>query len=285
VDNRGFLPEKSEDGSGDSPDVQDFVNMFQGRDTPTGYNSSNFTYTDPGANIGQLIQQGYLGRQKLRFTLNPSTNFPPAGGSQVDDVMDFSICPIRFCPAIRKDMTFYDAYLAYGSSYLINPNVAQSLVTGGTTNWFRRLDQIPPTLALACEFFYNSGIADQGTLRNNQFANLPGKGPIWYPTHRWGGGPGQYSFNVLFPDGHVRTAFDKYAYNPKTGGNYGLGLGYATYNRQYMDTLDVLEVEADGRDPSRAMALQGYSWVSVNKMFQYPRHSNATPPTDGVPWD
>jgi prepilin-type N-terminal cleavage/methylation domain-containing protein/prepilin-type processing-associated H-X9-DG protein len=284
VDNHGMLPEKAEDGTGGTADIQDFVNLFQGRDIPVGYNTANNTYTDPGANIGQLIQQGYLGRARMKFTLNPSNNFPPSGG-QVDDVMNPNFCPIRFCPAVKNQMTILDAYLAYGSSYLINPNVAPSLVSGYETNWFRRLDQIPPTLALACEFFFASGVPDQGTLRGNMFASLPGPGPIWYPAHLYGLGAGQYAFNILYPDGHVRTAYDKYAYNPVTGGNYGLAKVYSTANRQYMDTLDVLETEADGRDPSRAMALPGYPWVSVNKQFQYPQHSSATPPTQGVPWD
>jgi prepilin-type N-terminal cleavage/methylation domain-containing protein/prepilin-type processing-associated H-X9-DG protein len=285
TDNHSYLPEKSEDGSGLSPAVQDFANLFQGRDTPNGYSTSTNTYTDQGANIGQLIQQGYLGRQRLHFTLSPATNFPPSGG-QVDDVMDPNVCPVRFCPAVKGAMTINDAYLAYGSSYLINPNVAQSLspADGHFTNWFRKISQIPPTLALGCEFFYNTGITDQGTLRSTQFANFPGKGPIWYPAHKWGNLPGQYAFNILFPDGHVSTAHDHYAYAPATGGNYGLGLGYSSDNRQFMDTLDVLEVEADGRNPATAMALPGYQWVSVNKAFKYPQHSSATIPTDGVPW-
>ena len=282
VDNRGYLPQKSEDGSGGNPCSEDFVNLFQGRDIPNGYNTANHTYTDPGANIGELVQQGYLGNARLNFTLNPSNNFPPSG-AQIDDVMNTNVSKIRFCPATLGQLNYLDAYLAYGSSYMINPHVATSTVSGNLTNWFRRLDQIPPTLCMACEFFYNTGIADQGTLRNNQFASLPAGGPVWYPAHRWGTGRGQFTFNMVFPDGHVSAAYDKYAYNSSTTGNQGWSLGYSTTNRQYGDVLDELETEADGRDPSKALALPGYAWVQNYKMDQYPCHGGSTNPV-GVPW-
>jgi len=288
LDNKNMLPVRAGYTSGTTPTVESFLNIWQGGQVPNGYNVATGTYTDSMANIGLLAN--YLGGFHFNFTQNPATAFTAASG-QFDDQMNPQAVPVRFCPAVIYDLSPYDADLAYGGSYMINPHVAQSLVenNGTMTHWFRRIDQIPPTLCMACEFFYNAGVTDSGTLRNNLFASTPGNGPYYTPNHHWGpGGSDTINrpiFNLVFSDGHVASVQDTYAYALATGGSYGLGLGYSAGNRQFFDTLDVLEVEAAGNNPAKSMALgPQYHWVSVDKMFQYPQHSSANPPTDGVPW-
>jgi prepilin-type N-terminal cleavage/methylation domain-containing protein len=292
VDHQGYLPERAFDGSGNTPAIMDFLGMFQGGPIPAAnYAPAAGTYNDPGANLGQLMQQGYLGTHYFKITVTPNSNFPVSGG-QVDEVMDPTVGKIRFCPAVISQLSTYDAYLCYGGCYLVNPHVAYSSISGNYTNWFRRLDQIPPTLCLASEFWYRSGTADpneNGTSWRSGFFAPTGGGPLWYPEHKWGPGAGQFSFNLVFPDGHVSTAFDQMAFSPALGSNFGLASVNSTTNRQYNDTLDILETEADGRNPLKQCALPGYIPQTANSgvyratsclPVAYPNHTVAT----GVPW-
>jgi prepilin-type N-terminal cleavage/methylation domain-containing protein len=292
VDHQGYLPLKSHTPNGNNPAIMDFVCPFQGGPIPNGYSTSNFTYNDPGANLGMLMQQGYLGTHYFALTVSPASNFPLSGG-QIDEVMDASVEKIRFCPAVIGQLGTYDAYLAYGGCYLVNPWCAISSISGNWTNWFRRLDQIPPSLCMACDFFYNSGVADpneSGTNWRSGFFAPTGGGPLWYPEHLYGPGFGQYAFNMVYPDGHVSTAYDNFAFTKQYGGSYGLAGVNSVGNRQYQDTLDVLNTEANGANPRTQEALTGYAASSVGvvnrttsgaKPTAYPNHSLAT----GVPWE
>ncbi len=266
IDNHQCLPEYSGSGGG-TPNVENFLDVWQGGPSPSNYNAATHTFSDRGANVGQLVN--YLGLPPFGFTLNPATNFPPSNG-QIDDQMNPDFARVRFCPAILSEGTVLNANIAYGGSYMINPIIAYSFVYGGSyTHAYRRIDQIPPQLVMACEFYYNSGIKDGSIYRSTLFANTPNNAPIWYFPHTWKSGT-RPSFNMLYPDGHVTTVNDDYAYDPAVNAansnGYGLNLGYSTGNRQYFDTLDVLETEADGRDPSKYMALPGVPFGNIDKL-------------------
>ena len=87
---------------------------------------------------------------------------------------------------------------------------------------------------------------------------------------------------MVYADGHVATANDDYAYNTQTWANYIGGLTGQATGRQFEDTLDILETEAQGLNPVNTMALPGYPFLAVGKYTKYPQHSFAT--GQGVSW-
>jgi len=210
----------------------------------SGMNGGNIPSTgpnawqDPGANIGRLVIDGYLGHYKLS---TPGTNdFYFARN-------DITQAPFRFCPAQADIVGWIQTH--WEASYYFNPHWANSanpamMSTAGVTQtqvysgietdpvWaYIKLGQYPRNLCLMTDMIYNWS------------------GTAYHPT-----GGGIYIFDMLFADGHAAGVQDKYVYqllNPK-GPNQGTG------TRPYYipgqgpgldDFLDIVECEADGKNP------------------------------------
>jgi prepilin-type N-terminal cleavage/methylation domain-containing protein len=199
---------------------------------------------DPYANLGTLIAEGYMGNYGLTNT------------STTTNVDNPSFCPIRWCPAVpTDDMTANQ--LAMNSSYLLNPHWSYSTYAEavGTSpsylvTWYRKITDYPQQQALAVENMYDT---------DGLFINHPGQGTSG-------------TWNVLLRDGHVSTVTDKYVSQNAVTNPTRLG---ASSNNSFDDALDILETEADGRDPNKATALPGFSPKSlakpmVNREWFYP---------------
>ena len=210
---------------------------------------------DPYANLGQLIAGGYLGNYDLKNTPNRVANDP-------------TFAPIRWCPAISSSQ-MSATELNADSSYMLNPHWSCSSCTSyrmdngydlqglspAIVTWYRKITDYPSQQALACELMYEPGTAN-GV-------------PVPHP------GPGNSaSWNLLMRDGHVATVLDSYvlqnnATTPitnKLGGKNGW---------LFDDALDILETEADGRNPKTSLALPGYKLGSagtplVEREYYYP---------------
>ena len=216
-----------------------------------------------GANVGRLLVGGYLGRVSLNYT-----GLTQVG--KVDDATNTNVAPFRFCPSQRDGAPPTAAQIVFHSSYLINPHIAASnynvpitSTTYGTATWFRRLSQFPPQLCMACEWMSGYSVATPGNIRNYVSAST------FTPPHK-AGGVDAYYWNLLYADGHVATVKDNKIYNPSTIFYWGPGIGYALTGRQFPDCLDVLETEADGRDPAKAVALPNYAVQNPYRYTRYP---------------
>jgi prepilin-type N-terminal cleavage/methylation domain-containing protein/prepilin-type processing-associated H-X9-DG protein len=211
-DNRGALPPRSRDGLAPITGRVDYfsylsflpINGFQG---------------DPGANIGCLMANGYLGGKAFDVSTITTT--------MQNDLHYF---PVRFDPGA------YPAPFAfqYGSSYLFNPHWMYSTVGGdgyaaGTScdvSQYRKAKNFGPYHCLAIDMLYNQ----------------EGLGH-----HRASGGKVYTTVNVLFIDGHVTPATDTYLWGQ-------IGGRPATTTTRLDDVMDVLETEASGRNPNTTNA-------------------------------
>jgi prepilin-type N-terminal cleavage/methylation domain-containing protein/prepilin-type processing-associated H-X9-DG protein len=202
--------------------------------------NSNNTYTNQvGCNIGALLQGGFLAG--ANFDLDKFMSGPPSP-SIVDNYWDPNKSPVRIDPELRAtDLStmmgttnnpgLWD--LVYSSSYLYNPHWAFSNLTTGTwsgagVGWYTNLKNFDTYKALVCDDVIEQGLA----------------------AHRR---VGYYSFNLAFTDGHVATVNDKTLARgtvawPAPNGPLSGGESLTRLD----DVLDVLETEADGRDPSVA---------------------------------
>jgi prepilin-type N-terminal cleavage/methylation domain-containing protein len=223
-DNGGYLPQHA---SSVAPwitstglwELGDFSLFFQGGVTPA------TTLNDPFANIGRLIASGYLGAWKLDPT-NPALDSA--------NVADPSFAPFRFCPG-EDPGQIADIMIHWHSSYFLNPHWSCTTYNPAYyVTWYLKISDYPPQQALACEMMYGLG----------------SNGPLPHP------GPGNTSYwNLLFRDGHVATALDGYILQSDLGAEIGSGLNII---RRFDDCLDILETEADGRNPIQSVALPGY---------------------------
>lgn len=277
ADNQGYLPEHSymdapwqgASGNAHATDVMqdgcvDYTYLLQcGNADTAGSGELPLVngFADPGANIGRLIMTGYLGN----YDLTPA--------NALKNVANPSFAPIRYCPALEV----FPVPGGLNSSYYMNPhwsytqanNVAQTTGTStvSLTNtkgmtlhvtWFKKISQYPPTLAMLTEIYFNPHIAQYS-----------GSSSITHP------GPGNTSnWNILLPDGHVATVNDKYLETTFNIGTTGTTNQINSGNGQlgnFDDALDILETEADGRNPNQgsrsSMALLGYKPANYNGTY------------------
>jgi type II secretory pathway pseudopilin PulG len=252
------------------------------------------TMTDLGADILRLNIEGYLGKWNYVDPANgvayPPTEidlrigFPPAGNRYPQ--LDLSYLPVRWNPAQAGTLTNGDE--EFDSSYMFNPhwifvnqafwtnyytNVNPNIAAGfpnncmdlginaqPVTNWYQKLSDYPSFAALACDDIWDAGSTAQ--LTNN--------GAVW---------------SLLYPDGHVQQVVDSYVIwglesnsNTETGpggsvfsaadGRHGsfpnagreVDLGpYATCDVMD-DYLDILETEAQGRNPLESLLYPQANW-------------------------
>jgi prepilin-type N-terminal cleavage/methylation domain-containing protein len=269
ADNRNYLPEHAYNdppwqasGAVGAADVmQDGIPDFQylmqcGNGQSHAWLVNVNGQIDPGANIGRLMLTGYLGN----YDLSPA--------NAQNNLNNQSFAPIRWCPA--QDLGYAAAGGIY-SSYYMNPHwslttatnvVAHEIPAGAATTltgsgwhvtWFRKITDYPKTLAMLSETYYCA-------------FHYGGASTITHP-----GPGGTANWNILLPDGHVATVNDKYLipnFNIGTNGlTDGIYQGTGAMLNSFDDALDIIETEADGRNPvapgkSSAMAIPGYSALS-----------------------
>jgi len=212
--------------------------------TQTGVNADSY------ANLGMLIATGYLG------------NYPMSSTSATTNVDVTSFAPFRWCPAVPpENMTSTE--FGENSSYLLNPHWSNSSynVSPGApyptyiATWYRKISDYPAQQALACESMFQLGNS------NGIVVPHPGSGH----TATW---------NLLMRDGHVATVTDPYILPLNTATPINRKLG-APSNNTFDDALDILETEADGRNPMTSVALPGYqpqTWATplVNREYYFP---------------
>jgi len=115
---------------------------------------------------------------------------------------------------------------------MFNPHYAYSSVAAGApatktqTEWYHFLKDFSPYKALAADSIFD--VADINHLRK--------QAGVYVST-----------YNMVFKDGHVASVNDKYVYASLAGrgGTGGIPV-------RLEDNLDVLEAEADGRNPAQS---------------------------------
>lgn len=252
TDNRGYLPEAAGtdypyDGSPGGPYGLDnhygpeaFAYFFQ-----AGQQMGTNAIADQYANLGRLIATGYLGSYGVG---TPNWNSMTPAQINANFISNSSWAPLRFCPAVIGNVANISTTL--GTSYFMNPHWSYSTYMGTATttvcatNWFNKLNSYPLQLAMLTEVPWQT-----------VGSNVTWGYTIAHP------GPGNSSnWNLLFRDGHVATVLDP--------GNVQTFLGIGTNTRpintgwqdlpRFDDCVDILETEADGRNPNKSMALPGY---------------------------
>ncbi len=226
-DNKGYLPERFRDYMGINGGANYPIN-------PSGYangrpeyfkyatadKSGGLTY-DPGANIGALMANGYLGGRP--FDWEPLIS--PTLATQVTDPTWF---PIRYDPGqVPSGLALTDYY----NAYTFNPHWAvSSLNSGDWVTWYRKLNDLSQYKALATDEAY--GLGDCAHIRNDTM-----------------------SVNVLFKDGHVATAVDTIVLNMlKSQSISTTGWVSGTLPNDLDDATDILECEALGKNPRTSLA-------------------------------
>jgi prepilin-type N-terminal cleavage/methylation domain-containing protein len=217
--------------------IFDFANFFQNGGVKLAAADTGVN-VDPYANLGQLIVTGYLGNYDLSAA-NAKTN-----------VANVSFAPFRWCPSETPD-ELAQIESNQNSSYLLNPHWSYSTygeAVGGPpayqVTWYRKITDYPSQQALACELMF--GPDPSGAANALQ---------LYYPHP--GSGNSAY-WNLLMRDGHVATVQDSYVQQMQAANPIVDNLKPAKLQR-LDDVLDVLETEADGRNPDKAVALPGYA--------------------------
>jgi prepilin-type N-terminal cleavage/methylation domain-containing protein/prepilin-type processing-associated H-X9-DG protein len=233
-DNHGLLPERYGDGTvgvdnNGNPYYFATISMFAANANSAPAIPAAYHNADPGACIGRLLLAGYLGNPGTFSTLLNATNY----GNP-------NFAPMRFCPGQADILTGLPS-TTWGSSYFFNPHWLVTTYTGtGYTathngaSWYRRITDIPPFKVLACDAVYNF----------NTVANGP---DVYSAFNHMNSSRTANTFNMLFPDGHVSGVYDSTALNAM------LGRAAATPFVED-DDIDILECEADGRNPNKTMA-------------------------------
>ncbi len=223
------------------------------------YGSSSFaTAPDPGANIGRLIYTGYLGKRPNG--LNDATTAPRSVESWM---------PIRYCPGqSAQGKAAVNGPSSYYTSYQYNPHWAASsapppagsaAAATGNASRYRTFQGLSKYKALVCDMLFDG--ATLSHVRGNKV-----------------------TVNIGFKDGHVAPVLDTYLLSPSY---FNMHVSGNPNTRQFDDMLDLLEVEADGRDPHTTaadpkegqLASPGAAGFWVNREKNDAAHTNSP-----VPW-
>jgi len=244
ADNRGSLPPRCGAGVyGIGALVDPITNVIDS--TLNGWQTENYTllwYHQPnkptnliGSNLGALISSGYLGKDDITYL---STHYT-----------DSTFAAVRFCSALQPNDVAVAlsaspaaaAAFANSSSYLFNPHWGASTLTGkwpgdATTelgsdvSWYTKVSTFSVYRCIACDMVYLPSLLPHQS--KDKSIN---------------------TFNMAFIDGHVTTVRDKFTaslYNQiRWPGNENVA-----QNIPLDDDIDLLETEADGRDPSKTIA-------------------------------
>jgi len=227
---------------GNSNVLYDYMSLFYSTINAT---TGALSTVPTASNLGMLMTKGYLGSTaddvSFLAAINGQTNQP--------NYYSTSIAPVRFDPALPtvSDLAPYlggnAADYLYSSSYMYNPHWAvtdlyQKYWPGSTVRmyqqavtWYTKVNTFSPYKALASDI-------------------------IWDPPLLAHVIKTSYNFNLVFIDGHVATVHDsKYLYKWASIGarwpDNAFG-GTGSSGIPIDDDLDILETEADNRDPSVA---------------------------------
>jgi prepilin-type N-terminal cleavage/methylation domain-containing protein len=274
ADNRGFLPEQV---GADAPynvtgadygmytryGLEAFAYFFQAGPKYGLVNGTLSNVPDQFANIGRLIATGYLGNWQIG-NQGLLSQTPTQTATQVDaDLANSSWAPFRYCPA--QDLgSLPGGSASFGTSYYINPHwgyttYEQTGAVACASREYQRITDYPMQLAMLTEMVFE----EMGsTFANGYTVTHPGPGGTSY-------------WNLLYRDGHVATVDDHNYVTAYLGAN-GVDTGWPVI-RRFDDCLDILETEADGRNPNKSMALPGYTAATmatplVNRTSNYPGH-------------
>jgi len=204
---------------------------------------------DYGANVGALLAYGYLGLRPFNY-----------GALPAGTTLRLDWAPIRFCPGqVPTGIPLTD----WGSSYSYNPHYAYtSLASAGfptktNTEWYHFIKDFSPYKAIACDLTYDAG--DISHLRKTQAC-----------------------FNLVFKDGHVSTVTEA----TQNGAAYGLIAGRSGNNDERLeDIIDVLEAEADGRNPLQSAGDPTHPLATPNSLAYRIVNIGGTPDYHPyVPW-
>jgi prepilin-type N-terminal cleavage/methylation domain-containing protein/prepilin-type processing-associated H-X9-DG protein len=285
ADNRGMLPPRY---YAITKPIEPSVGVNAYTQLAYNYSVSNNTYTQSwGCNIGMLLLAGYL--EGPHFDLDKLMSGP--AGSTRDNYWDQTQAPIRIDPAwagqnadLAATVPAQQSYdVVYASSYLFNPHYAwcnslSSPCYGGKVSWYTKVSAFSPTRVLVCDMIAEPAL-------------------VAHPRS------GYDAFNMAFIDGHVATINDKLLAKgtvlwPGMANSSGAAqtTPQSTLNIDSLDdAIDVLETEADGRDPSKAggdasmppLSLSTSPW-SKRLSTSNPGTANATMGTatwhPNVPW-
>ena len=242
VDNRGFLPPRQNAGYAPIGNTgEEYAYLFY----------TNQTGKLVGSNLGLLMEGGYIERQDLAWlnANNPNTGFP--------NYCNTSVAGVRYDPGIDVDAlsqatgnhSNYNG-LIYSTSYLFNPHdaftslnttwgngsptvVATATTTGDRVSEYTKVSSFSPYRALVTDL-------SMGGVGGNGYV----KGLVPHPSS------GVWTFNLGFIDGHVATVPDKVLIQSVYSGSYqGHGVRMPNGLEAWDSDLDILETEADNRDP------------------------------------
>jgi prepilin-type processing-associated H-X9-DG protein len=230
---------------------------------------------DNGSNLFRLHIMGYLGKwnwvvqgYQIPPTVGVFRNGSTAAqiGLNGDPLVqsDTTYFNIRWCPAQQGNLSNFGAL---GSDYMYNPHWAYLNVStwesspvyvatqsggmtanGPTTGWYAKLTEYPKFAVLACDAVYDTGSINHIRQKGRAAA-----------------------YNLLYADGHVQSVTDSYVMRgfakdptlqpfggaqgtipsvPSPEGQAVVNNGSNTNQAWLMDDyLDILETEADSRDP------------------------------------
>jgi prepilin-type N-terminal cleavage/methylation domain-containing protein len=221
-----------------------------------------------GSNLGLLMSGSYIEQEDLNWlmTNNPNTGEP--------NYFSTNIAAVRYDPgidiaAIQSAAGNHSTYnpLIYSSSYVFNPhwaltsvsgtwpgtgaavNVATATTGGDAVEAYVKVSGYDPYRTLCCDL-------QMGSLAGNSVI-------VGLQPHL---GSASLTYNLGFIDGHVATVPDKVLFqaNNKNGsGTYdGKPVRLPNGLEAWESDLDILETEADGRDP---MSSGGDPGLGANK--------------------
>ena len=209
VDNKGFMPGRSESG------YEDIANTVNQADYMyVGYNNGT---ANVAANIGILYLSGYFG--------NPDGNF-------LNEVGNLGLCPVHFDPNLDAANLAAQVDWAYSSDYLYNPHWGFTSAAGtwpgpyhnamyGTeVSWYHRLTDYSQYRAVVTDLIYSPGTLPHP---NNDLTRA--------------------TFNLAYMDGHVSSVQDTLI----CAGSARWPASSSGKLNTTDDCIDILETEADGR--------------------------------------
>jgi prepilin-type N-terminal cleavage/methylation domain-containing protein/prepilin-type processing-associated H-X9-DG protein len=263
VDNRGYLPNRANCG---------YAPLGN-----TGEEWASLSYTDAtgntvGSNYGLLMAGSYIETEDLAWmnANNPATSLP--------NYYNLNVAAVRYDPGL--DLNSFNVItgnhsnynpLVYSTSYVFNPHwaftstpttfgngtatvVATSTTSGSEVSQFNKLAKYDPYYALITDL--SMGGVGGNTIVGGLVPHMS---------------KSAWTFNIGFADGHVATVADTILMRstPYGSGSYqGQGVRMPNGLEAWDSDLDILETEADGRNPMTSGGDPGLGTASSTPPFK-----------------